>query len=161
MCALLGPWRIPLLYSHIINMLIYTCIYMQNESQRHIDKGRAKTSFRKICTSHFIVRFERVINGFTVRGSWIPNRNCNILTALLWPSALCLSRSPDAQPEARVLTLLAFSTTSHQQLLWTPTQSGVPRAPSAGSGFPYHILSATLDPNSIFGMACLIVIKRK
>ena len=57
-----------------------------------------------------------------VRGSWRPNRNCNILTPLLWPSALCLSRSPDAQPEA-------------------------PGAHSAG--FLCYILSATsLDPNS-------------
>ena len=81
--------------------------------------------FRNMCTSHFIVRFERIIQGFTVRGSWKPNRNCNILTPLLWPSVLCLSRSPDAQPEARGLTLLAFSTTSYQQLLWTPTHQGL------------------------------------
>ena len=32
--------------------------------------------------------------GFTVRGSWRPNINWNILTPLLWPSALYLSRSP-------------------------------------------------------------------
>ena len=44
---------------------------------------------------------------------------------LLWPSTLCLSRSPDAQPEALGSTLL-------------------------GAGFLYCILSATsLDPNSI------------
>ena len=44
---------------------------------------------------------------------------------LLWPSALCLSRSPDAQPEAQRPTLL-------------------------GDGFLYCILSASsLDPNSI------------
>ena len=35
----------------------------------------------------------------------------------------------------------AFSTTSYQQLLWTPTQSGALRAPSACRGFPYHISS--------------------
>ena len=59
-----------------------------------------------------------------VRGSWRPNRNCNILTPLLWPSALCLSHSPDAQQEALGPTLL-------------------------GVGFLYCILSATsLDPNS-------------
>ena len=44
---------------------------------------------------------------------------------LLWPSTLCLSRSPDAQPEALGSTLL-------------------------GAGFLYCILSASsLDPNSI------------
>ena len=31
-----------------------------------------------------------------MRGSWRPNINCNILTPNLGPSALCLSRSPDA-----------------------------------------------------------------
>ena len=29
-----------------------------------------------------------------MRGSWRPNRNCNILTPNLWPATLCLSRSP-------------------------------------------------------------------
>ena len=67
--------------------------------------------------------FEKVIQGLRVRGYWRPNRNCNILTPLLWPSALCLSCSPDAQPEAQRPTLL-------------------------GDGFLYCILSATsLDPN--------------
>ena len=36
-----------------------------------------------------------------------------------------------------------FSTTSYQQLLWTSTQSGAPRAPSAWCGFPYHSSSLT------------------
>ena len=40
-----------LLYSHTINMLIYICIYMQNESQRHNDKGRAKTSLENMYLS--------------------------------------------------------------------------------------------------------------
>ena len=60
-----------------------------------------------------------------MRGSWRPNRNCNILTPLLWPSALCLSCSLDAQPEAQRPILL-------------------------GDGFLYCILSASsLDPNSL------------
>ena len=54
-----------------------------------------------------------------VRGSWRPNKDCNILTPLLWPSTLCLSRSPDAQPEARGLSFLL------------------------SAGFLYHILSPT------------------
>ena len=36
-----------------------------------------------------------------------------------------------------------WSATSYQQLLWAPTQSGVPMAPSAWCGFPYHISSIT------------------
>ena len=59
-----------------------------------------------------------------MRGSWRPNRICNILTPNLWPGTLCLSRSPDAQSEALGSTLL-------------------------GAGFLYRILSASsLDPNS-------------
>ena len=117
---------------------------------------------------------KRVTQGFTVRGSWRPNRTAIYWPPLLWPSALCLSRSPDAQPEARgsaFCWVLAFSTTSCQQLLWNPThqglqaptglsqphlsnfsgpqlirlptQSGAPRAPSAWFGFPYHISPLT------------------
>ena len=70
----------------------------------------------------------RVTEGLRVRGSWRPNRNCNILTPNLWPSALCLSCSPAGQPEAQRPTLL-------------------------GDGFLYCILSASsLDPNSIEGI---------
>ena len=60
-----------------------------------------------------------------VRGSWRPNRTEIYWPPLLWPSTLCLSRSPDAQPEARGS---AFSTTAYQQLLWTPTHQG-PKGP--------------------------------
>ena len=42
--------------------------------------------------------------------------------------------------------MMAFFTASYQHLLWTPTQSGFPRAPSPGCGFPYHISSITPAP---------------
>ena len=72
---------------------------------------------------------------------WPPN---------LWPSALCLSRSPG---------LLNRSPGVHSVGCWlsllhlisnfsgTQTPSGFPRAPSAGCGFPYHISSISI-PNS-------------
>ena len=44
---------------------------------------------------------KRVTQDFTVRGSWRPKRTAIYWPPLLWPSALCLSRSPDAQPEAQ------------------------------------------------------------
>ena len=121
-----------------IHIYIYTCIYMQN-AYWHKDKGWVKTSLENIYLSIYLQGFEKVIQGFTVRGSWRPNRNCNIFTPLLCPSALCLSRSLDAQPEARGLTLLAFSTTSYQQLLWTPTHQG-PKGPLRR--LLYYILSS-------------------
>ena len=94
---------------------------------RRSNKRRVKTSLTKY-TSHFICKgSKRVTQGLRVRGGWRPNRNCNILTPLLWPSALCHSCSPDAQPEAQRPTLL-------------------------GDGFLYYILSTTfLGPNSIGG----------
>ena len=47
---------------------------MQNESQRHNDKGRAKTSLENIYLSLYCKGSKRVTQGFTVRGSWRPNR---------------------------------------------------------------------------------------
>ena len=86
-----------------------------------------------------------------MRGSW--RSNCNILTPNLWPSALCLSRSLDAQPEAQrpLCWVMAFFTASYQHLLRTSTHQG-PKAPSAWCGFPYHIslqLSGTLLATSL------------
>ena len=57
-----------------------------------------------------------------MRGGWRPN-----ITAIYWPptlmavSVVFFSFSRTAQMEAQGPTLLAFSTTSYQQLLWTPT----------------------------------------
>ena len=74
---------------------------------------------------------KRVTQGLRVRGSWRPNINCNILTLNLWPSTLCLSRSPDVQPEALgpLCWVMAFFTASYQQLLWSINSIGVPEGP--------------------------------
>ena len=90
---------------------------------------------------------KRVTRGFTVRGSWRPNR-----TVIFNPHSYgrqrcvflvlqgCSTGGPGAQLSAGWwLSLL------HQQLLWTPIQSGAPKAPSAWCGFPYHISSLTLS----------------
>ena len=67
-----------------------------------------------------------------MRGSWRPNRTAIYWPPLLWPSALCLSRSPDAQPEAR--GPLCWLSLLHLITNWSgpQTPSGVSRAPSAG-----------------------------
>ena len=49
---------------------------------------------------------KRVTQGLRVRGSWRPNRNCNILSLTLMAVTLCLSCSLDAQPEVQRPTLL-------------------------------------------------------
>ena len=94
---------------------------MQNNSQRHNDKRRAKTSLANIYTSHFIVTF-------VCGRSWRPNRTAIFWPPLLWPSALCLSRSPgllNRRPRGSALCwVMAFFTASYQQLLWTPTHQG-------------------------------------
>ena len=78
-----------------------------------------------------------------VRGSWRSNITAIFWPPNLWPSTLCLSRSSDAQPEpwGPLCWVLAFFTASYQHLLWTPIKSGLPRAPLARCGFPYHISS--------------------
>ena len=58
---------------------------------------------------------------------------------LLWLSALCLSCSPglfNRRPRGPLCWMMAFFTTSYQQLLWTPTHRG-PREPlRPGVAFP-------------------------
>ena len=62
-----------------IYIYVYKGIYMQNNSQRHNDKGRGKTSFKKnMYLSFYCKGSKRLTQGF-MRGSWRPN---NILTPL-------------------------------------------------------------------------------
>ena len=71
---------------------------------------------------------KRVTQSFTVRGSWRPNRTTIYWPPLLWPSALCLSRSPgllNRKPRGPALCwIMAFFTASYQQLFWTLTHRG-------------------------------------
>ena len=65
-----------------------------------------------------------------MRGSWRPNGTAIFSPPLLWPSALCLSRSSgllNRRPSGPALCwMIAFFTASYQQLLGTPIQSGAP-----------------------------------
>ena len=90
---------------------------------------------------------KRVTQCLRVRGSWRPNITATFWPLLLRPSALCLSCSPDAQPEAqRPSSLLddgfLYCILSASSL--DPNSSGL-QAPSAWCGFPYHISSITLS----------------
>ena len=54
------------------------------DTYRRNDKQTQEDFFNKIFTSHFICKgFENVIQCLHVRGSWRPNRNCNILAPTL------------------------------------------------------------------------------
>ena len=99
--------------------------------------------FNKIFTSHFIAKVRKGCVGFYCERELEIEHDCNILTPLLWPSALCLScslmfnRSPGVHSAGCWLSLLyLLSIFSGPQ-----NPSGFPRAPSAGCSFPYHISS--------------------
>ena len=80
----------PIPLYHLCCILI--CIYVQ-----HILTQWIKTSeefFKKIYLSLYWKGSKRVTQGFTVRGSWRPNRTATYWPPLLWPSALCPSCSP-------------------------------------------------------------------
>ena len=93
--------------------------------------------FNKILPPALLQGFERAVWGFTVRGSWRPNINCNILTPNLWPSHCvflvlwCSTRGPEA-------TLLGDGFLYGISDKIFSTHQG-PKAPSAWCGFPYHI----------------------
>ena len=79
-----------------------------------------------------------------MRGSWRPSGTEIFWPPLLWPSKLCLSRSPDAQPEA--LGPLCWGICYILSASSPDLNSSGPRAPSAWCGFPYHISSITPSP---------------
>ena len=97
----------------------------------------------------YIVYLSLYLKGLCVRGSWRPNR-----TATYWPPLYGhqrgLSRSPGLlswRPGGPALRwILAFSTTSCLQLVWSPKLKRGSWGPLLlGAGFLYRILS----PNSL------------
>ncbi len=54
-----------------------------NHNDTRIKDARKKTSLTKYVPLTLLQGFEKVIQGLRVRGSWRPNRNCNILTPTL------------------------------------------------------------------------------
>ena len=124
------------LYCYIVTYAdSHTCTYICR-----IIHNDTRLLYKYIYLSLYCKGSKRVIQGLRVRGSWRPN-----ITAIYWPPhsydrQRCLSRSPDAQPEALGwwLSLLhLISIFSGPQLIWAP------RAPSAWCGFPFHISSIT------------------
>ena len=61
-----------------------------------------------------------------MRGSWTRTELQYIDPQLLWPSALCLSRSPDAQPEARDPFFWFSLLHLFHQLVWSSNSIGGP-----------------------------------
>ena len=91
---------------------------------------------------------KRVTQGLRLRGCWRPNITATFWPIVLWPSALCLSCSPDAQPEAQRSSsllddgfLYCILSASSPDL-----NSSAPPDPSVWCGFPYHFSSMTPSP---------------
>ena len=129
-------------------VVLYRHLQHHNDTiiKTHWQRQTQEVFFNKILPLTLLQGFEKVVWGFTVRRSWRPNINCNILTPLLWPSR-CLScslgllnRRPRAHSAGCWLSLLhLISIFSGPQ-----TPSGFPRAPSVGCGFTYHNSSPTV-----------------
>ena len=98
-----------------VDWLLHT--HMQIHTEHNDTMKTNDTVLRKIYLSLYL-------KGWCVRGSWRPNRTAIYWPPLLWPSALCLSRSPglfNRRPGGPAFCLvLAFSTTSCHQWVWSP-----------------------------------------
>ena len=91
---------------------------------------------------------KKVSQGFTVRGSWRPTETAIYWPPLLWPSALCLSRSPgllNRGPGAQLSTGWWLSLLHLISNFSGPQLSRAPRAPSAGLSLP-HLISNFSEP---------------
>ena len=135
--------------------------------------------FIKIYTSHFIARVRKGCSRFACERELETEHNWNILTPKLWPSALCLSRSPG---------LLNRSPGVHSAGCWfsllhlvSPSPTLLPCPPSVqfvGLILPSnshtviwtHLHASEISSDiwrlgcvtsAIFGIACVIVIERK
>ena len=118
-----------LLYTHIINMLIYTYTCSCRIHTDAMNNDERRLLYKNMYLSLYCKGSKNVTQGLHVRGSWRPNKDCNILTpTLIAVSVVSFSFNRAAQPEAQGLSFLL------------------------SASFLCHILSATsLHPNSIGG----------
>ena len=121
-------------------------------------RWRRATQFLEKYTSHFIWKgSKRVTQGFT--WSWRPNRTATYCPPLLCPSVLCLSRSPgllNRKPGGPILLGACFL-----YCIFSPTGMVSKLVSKLTDLTVFTELYNTSIAHSIFGMACLIVIKRK
>ena len=152
---------------------ILICIYIYICIQNHNDTI-IMTSDTEKYTSHFIWKgSKKVTQGFIVRGSWRPNRTATYWPPLLWPSVLCLSRSLgllNRRPGGPLRWVLAFSTRSYHQRVWSPNWSPNSHWLPVFTELYNSSIALSISPHdwpwgcvtsAVLGMACLTVIKRK
>ena len=95
-----------------------------SRTQRHNDNDET-VFLEKIYLSLYL-------KGLCVRGNWRPNRTATYCPPLLWPSVL-LSRFPgllDRRPGGSSCWVLAFSTASCHQRVWSPKLTDLLSLPS-------------------------------
>ena len=102
-------WTCLYIYIYIYHFVIYSHADSYRKNHNDMIIKTREDFFKNIPLT--------LLQGLRLIGSWRPNRTAIYWPPILWPSALCLSRSPDAQPEARGPTQLAFSTASYHQLV--------------------------------------------
>ena len=126
----------------------YTYIYWIHTdamNNRRNDKDAGRLLYQNIYLSLYCKGSKRVTQGLRVRGSWRPNRNCNILTlTLLTVNVVSFSFFwcstggpwPTLLDDGFLYCILSASSVD-------PNSSG-PQVHSAWCGFPYHISSPTV-----------------
>ena len=130
---------------------ILICRVMLKESQRHNDKGRAKTSLEKICTSHFIVRIRKgLIRVLLWEGVGDRTKTAIYWPPVLWPSVLCLSHSPGLlyyhlSPTSLVPNSSDFLSSPSYIIVQSPTQSLEWHVWSSSSGNNCHEVQRSLS----------------
>ena len=165
--GVLEPVWVGLLYSH-----------MQYHNDTII-KDEQRLLYKYMYLSLYCKGSKRATQGLHVRGGWRPNRIAIYWPPLLWPSALWLSRSPgllNRRPRGPTLLgdlLHLISNFSGSQLIGAPRPQGL-----MWLSLPHFVYNSDSNCNcnfcldwvisnvhsvahSIFGIACLIVIKWK
>ena len=122
--------------------MLYSHVPYHNDTiikTQWITDARRKTSLTKhMYLSLYCKGSKRVTQGLRVRGSWRSIITAIFWPPLLWPSTLCLSRSPrliNRRPRGSLGWMMAFFTASDRHLLWTPIHQG-PKPFRAGVAFP-------------------------
>ena len=101
-------------------MLIYTYTRSCRIQTDAMNNDERRLLYKYLYLSLYCKGSKRVTQGLRVRGSWRPNISAIYWPPLLWPSALCLSRSPELlnrRPRGPLCWVRAFSTASCHQLV--------------------------------------------
>ena len=162
----------------------YTYIYILDTYRRN-DKDAGRLLYKIFYLSLLFVRFRKGLLKVCVWEGAGDQHNWNILTPRLWPSALCLSRSPWLLNRSPGFPYYTSSTSTPTILLVlnstrlsTGSSNSTPLTQFVGLILPpnsHTVIWTRLHASAIFsdvwwsgcvtsaffGMACVIVIKRK